>query len=169
MRIRLFLVGTLVGSVALGLAVQACGSSADTDAGTENEAGVDAGTAASEASTIDSGAKDSGSGDGGPPCDKSTDFLAGIQDASFADGATTTGICLSCAKTKCKTQVDACGNSCACRTTGADVLDCYLTTQDINTCGFKLVVAPAEARTLGQDLFTCLGDECTTECAANEL
>ena len=63
--------------------------------------------------------------DSAPPCDTNADFLKDIPDASLADGATTTGVCLGCAKSKCKTELAACSADCACQGIAGEAIDCY--------------------------------------------
>ena len=160
MRIRLFLSLASVSFVVAGFGIQACGGSSD---GTPEPA-KDSGVAETAA---ESGPKDSGvdSADAALPCDPKKDFLAAIPDASIADGASTTGICVGCTKGKCSTEVSKCGADCTCQQIAGSLLECYAKTQDIITCGSSLLSVPASTRTVGIALFSCIQKECKDQCA----
>ena len=99
--------------------------------------------------------------DSAPPCDPTADFLKDIPDASIADGATTTGVCLGCAKTKCKTEIADCAKDCACQDIAGKALDCYAKGQAILKCAGQFASVPAATRNIGLALFGCVNNECT--------
>ena len=138
MRIRFLLVCVSAGLIGGGFAIQACGGTEETTA--VSDAGPDV--------TVDTGIKDSSlpdTRDSAPECDPNRDFLKDIPDASIADGATTTGICVGCAKQKCKSDIDKCAANCKCQNIASGALDCYLKTQAI-TCGSPFFSAGTETR-----------------------
>ncbi|MDB4937164.1 MAG: hypothetical protein JWP87_4136 [Labilithrix sp.] len=162
MRIRPFLVLVSIGLVASGLAIQACGSTVNDDTP------VDAGTDAFEASA----AKDVNQPDvkdAAPPCDPNKDYLKDIPDASLADGATTTGACLSCANAKCKAEISACAKDCACQNLAGDAIGCYLKGGSILSCGSGFASVPTATRNIGIALFGCLNQQCPDECATSQF
>jgi hypothetical protein len=161
MRIRLLLVLASVSFVTAGFTIQACGGSSDETAAPA----VDAGKAETAAET---GPKDTGVDvfDAAPPCDPKADFLKDIPDASIADGASTTGICVACTKAKCAPEVAKCGADCTCQKVAGDALECFATTQDILGCAGKLAGVPAATRNIGIALFGCVNQNCSIECAA---
>lgn len=156
MRIRFLLVCLSAGLVAGGFALLACGS-------TETEAAADAGVDAAEASAPDTSVADAN--DGAPSCDPTTDILFGIQDASMGDTGTTTGVCASCAKTKCAGELGDCSKDCICQNIAGDAVGCYMKGGNILTCGAKFATVPVATRNIGIALFGCLNQECATECA----
>jgi hypothetical protein len=160
MRIRPFLVLVSAALVASGFAIQACGSTVD------ETAAVDAGTDALEAAV----AKDVNQPDvkdAAPPCDPNKDYLKDIPDASLADGATTTGACLSCANAKCKAEISACAKDCICQNLAGDAIACYLKGGSILSCGSGFAMVPTATRNIGISLFGCLNNECPNECATS--
>ncbi|MBX3189229.1 MAG: hypothetical protein KF819_19555 [Labilithrix sp.] len=160
MRIRVLLLVASAGVVAAGGAVQACGGTEGEN--TPGDAGVEA---APEAAPKDSGI-DTGI-DAGPPCDTTKDFTKDIPDASIADGASTTGICVGCANTKCRSDIEACNKDCKCQEIAGEALECYATSQDILGCAGSFVTVPKATRDIGISLFQCIAAECPTECAAD--
>ncbi len=162
MRIRLFLALGSVSFVAAGFALQACGGSSSDTAPT-----VDSGVpeTAADASVKDSSVADAK--DAAPPCDPKKDFLAAIPDASIADGASTTGVCVGCTKAKCKTEVDSCGADCTCQDIAGKALECYAKTQDVLGCASKFATVPAATRDIGIALFGCINNKCGNECATS--
>ena len=164
MRIRFFLALASVSFVAAGFAIQACGGSSDDTANPVKDSGV-AETAA------ETGPKDAAvnTAEAAVPCDPNKDYLGAIPDASIADGASTTGICVGCAKSKCKAEVAKCGADCTCQQIAGGALDCYAKTQDLIGCGSKLLSVPAATRTIGIALFSCIQKDCADECAASSF
>lgn len=162
MRIRLFLALASVGFVAAGFGIEACGGTSDSTADGAKDSGV-AETAA------ETGPKDAALDvfDAGPPCDPNKDFLAEIPDASIADGASTTGICVGCTKSKCTTEVAKCGADCTCQQVASKALDCYAKTQDIFGCAGQFAAVPKATQTIGIALFGCIQAQCKDECAAS--
>ena len=161
MRIRLFLLLASVSFVSAGFTIQACG-------GTENSGTHATPDSAVAETSNDTGAKDSSvadAADAAPPCDPNKDFLGAIPDASIADGASTTGVCVGCTKSKCKMEVDKCGADCACQGVAGKALECYAKTQDVIACFGSLAAVPAATRTIGIALLGCINNQCAQECA----
>ena len=161
MRFRLFLALTSATLLSAGLAIQACGGS--TDSGTTTT--PDSSVAADTFTPPHDAATDTA--DAAPGCDPTTDYLGEVPDASLADGESSTGVCIACAKAMCGTEISACGSDCNCQQVATDLLQCYGTTQDLTTCASKLIMVPASTRTLGTNLFTCIVKDCATECAVD--
>ena len=162
MRIRFLLVCVSAGLFGGGFAVQACGGTEDVTPVVE--AGTDAPV---EATAI----KDSAVAevaDAAPACDPTRDFLKDIPDADIADGASTTGACVTCGKAKCKSEIDKCAKNCPCQNLATDALTCYLKTQAF-TCGAPFLNASTETRNIGLGLVNCLQTDCKAECAADSF
>jgi hypothetical protein len=162
MRIRVLLLVASAGVVAAGSAVQACGGTEGEN--TPGDAGVEA--------APDTGPKDAGKDTGvdtGPPCDTTKDFTKDIPDASIADGASTTGICVACVNTKCSADVDKCKKDCKCQEIAGDALECYAKSQDVFACAGSFVTVPKATRDIGIALFQCVAAECPSECAADQF
>jgi hypothetical protein len=162
MRIRIFLALASVSFVATGFGIQACGGSSDDTSQPTTDSGV-------KETAAETGPKDTGAdtADAAPACDPKKDFLADIPDASIADGASTTGICVGCVEGKCKTEVGKCAADCACQGLAGKALSCYATTQDILGCAAQFGAVPAATRNIGIALFGCVQQNCATECAAS--
>jgi hypothetical protein len=160
MRIRFLFLCVSAGLVGGGFALQACGGSQS-----DTAAVVDAGGDVVDATVKDTNAPDVK--DSAPPCDPTADFLKGIPDASLADGATTTGACLGCAKSKCTNELAACSKDCACQNLAGDAVDCYLKGGSILSCGSSFATVPASTRNIGIAVFGCINSECPTECATS--
>jgi hypothetical protein len=162
MRIRSFLALASAGLVAVGFAIQACGGNSDTTAEVPKDSGL-------PETAAETGPKDAGvdARDANPPCDPTKDFLSDIPDASIADGASTTGICVSCVKANCATEVGKCAADCICQGVAGKALDCYAKSQDIAACAGSLISVPPATRTVGIALFGCITRDCNDECAAS--
>jgi hypothetical protein len=161
MRIRIFLALATVSFVAAGIGIQACGGTSDTTA--------DAKDSSVPETAAETGPKDAttDTADAAPPCDPKKDFLADIPDASIADGASTTGICVGCTKSKCAAEVAKCGADCTCQELAGKALDCYAKTQDVFGCAGKFASVPTATRNIGIALFGCIQNQCDDECAAS--
>lgn len=163
MRTRILLLVASASVVTAGAAVQACG-------GTEGEnTPGDAGVEASADTGPKDAAKDTAPVDTGPPCDTTKDFTKDIPDASIADGASTTGICVACAKLHCNADIDKCNKDCKCQEIAADALECYAKSQDVFACAGSFVSVPKATRDIGVSLFQCIAAECSVECAADQF
>lgn len=167
MRIRIILACSSVVLFGAGFAIQACG-------GTQSDSStpVDAGQDVFEASIKDSSLPDVK--DSAPACDPTADFLKDIPDASIADGATSSGLCLACAKTKCKSQLAACSKDCTCQDLAGDAIDCYLKsptkeTSDLIKCAGSFATVPKATQNIGLAMFGCINDECPDECATSQF
>ncbi len=164
MRIRAFLVVAMACSVATGAAIQACGGSSVAD--------PPADSGPPETGPADTGPKDTGAKDvatdTAPPCDPKADILSSIPDASIADGATTTGICLGCVNTKCSKEVNDCKADCPCQKVAKDALQCYLKNiANPLVCAGNFTTVPQKTQQIGLSLFSCIRNECDNECAAS--
>jgi len=106
-------------------------------------------------------------------CDLNADFTKNIPDASIADGASTTGICLACAKAKCAAEIDKCNKDCPCQTIADDALQCFVKNSnkqaiDIFTaCGKDIQGTPPGTQTIALGLGQCVLGNCKTECPAD--
>jgi len=168
MRIRAFIFLAAVCSVSTGFAIQACGG----DSVADPPATADSGPA--ETGPADTGPKDTGVDvfDAGPKCDPNVDITSGIPDASLADGASTTGVCLSCMKSKCDKETKACAAECGCQKIAKDALDCYLkNSANPIACIGTLSGAGATSKTqeVGLGLIGCINSDCNDECAVSAL
>lgn len=147
-----------LGSVAFGLsafAIEACSSDDTTPAAT----GADASdTTGRDATSTEQDAEAN--------CDPDADLTERIEDASIADGASTTGICAACLSERCSYELKHCAEDCPCQGIVGDALQCYLTTQDIACLGRLtnyLVRQDTRARAL--QLSGCARSSCPAECA----
>jgi hypothetical protein len=160
MRIRLFLALTSVSLVATGLGIEACGgttSDTSTTADSSTEASVDA---AKEAA-VDAA-------DAAPQCDPKGDPLKGIPDASLADGASTTGVCIGCLESKCKAEIAKCAADCPCQNIAGDALTCYTkNAQNPAVCLGSFAGVPKATQTIGLALIGCVNSSCGVECAVS--
>jgi hypothetical protein len=160
MRIRLFLALTSVSLVVTGLGIEACGGSTSDSTATvdsSTEAAVDA---AKEAA-VDAA-------DAAPQCDPKADPLKGIPDASLADGASTTGVCVGCVEAKCKAEVANCAADCPCQNIAGNALTCY-TKNPGNpfVCASSFAGVPKATQTIGLALIGCVNSSCAVECAVS--
>jgi hypothetical protein len=163
MRARIFFLAMAAVCVTAGAAVQACGG--DATVAEPVDAGKDVATEkAPPAPEPDTGAPDTG-----PGCDTTADFTAKIPDASIADGASTSGICIGCAKANCKSDLDKCTQLCECQKAAGGALDCFFQKGSITACAGPLVGVSAQTRDIGISLFGCISTKCEAECAVNQL
>lgn len=167
MRTRFLFLGGGATLIAAAVVVEACGG--DTDA-TTPPTGSDGGGADAVA---DTGAKDTAppvEEDTGAPCDKTNDFLKDIPDAAIADGGSTTGICVGCAKQNCGTEIEACKQDCPCQGIAADALECYLQNPDNPLiCAGQFGTVPKETQNIGLALISCISGKCEDECQTKRL
>jgi hypothetical protein len=164
MRIRAFLFVAMACSASAGIAIQACGGTSEVT-GTATDSGV-------VEAAAETGPKDAGQDvkDSAPPCDTTADPTAKIPDASMADGATTTGICVGCAKTKCAKEFNDCKADCPCQKVACDALDCYFKNpSNPLVCAGNFSSVPAKTQSIGLALFGCLREDCNSECAADQF
>jgi hypothetical protein len=104
--------------------------------------------------------------DADPSCDPDADLLTRVEDASIADGASTTGICAACLRERCAEQIASCAEDCPCQGIVGDALQCYLTTQQLACLGRLtnyLISQDTRARAL--TLAGCARSGCGEECA----
>ena len=160
---RFFLVAGSIGLVAAAFVIQACGETEPTTAPAP-DSGADvavADTGQKEAAPVD---------DDAATCDISADFTKQIPDASIADGASTSGICLQCAQAKCKAQLDDCNTDCPCQELAADGLDCYLkNTSNPLVCAGNFTGVGDETQQIGIALIGCISSGCKVECATESF
>ncbi|MBX3198516.1 MAG: hypothetical protein KF894_10320 [Labilithrix sp.] len=159
---RIFVVMGGVALVGAAFAMQACG---ETEPAAEPvaDAGLDV--------------EDSAQPEAAPPvdedaatCDLSADFTADIPDASIADGASTSGLCLQCAKDKCEAQITACNQDCPCQGVVGEALECYLkNTSNPFACAGSLAAVDDNTRNLGIALIGCINSGCRDECATSSF
>lgn len=143
--------------VACGAFTACGGGAADDD--DEAEEAPDAGEArAREGGVFDAGEPE-------PACDPDADLLAKVSDASIADGASTTGICLGCARARCSSAIAECTMDCACQRIVGDAIGCYVTTKQI-TCAAALadIFVKRITRQYALTLLGCVESECASEC-----
>jgi hypothetical protein len=162
MRIRFFLTVASAGLFGAAFAVEACGSTTS-----ESATGTDAGADVYEASTPkDTSVPDAA--DAAPPCDPTKDILVGIMDASIADGASSVGLCLGCAKTKCGMEIDACKMDCDCQGIAGGALECFAKSQSI-ACVGPFASAPKSTQNIGIALAGCVQQSCPDECQTKQF
>jgi hypothetical protein len=151
--------------VVLGLplvVVASFGGCSSTDPGA---AATDDGGGEGEAA-IDTGAPDTAT------CNLSANLLDTIPDASIADGASTTGLCLGCVQASCSTMVKQCNASCDCQGAVSSGLACYL--KNINkptACLAALAVGNIDesVKTIGLGLLSCVNTSCKEVCSTASL
>ena len=168
MRIRFFLTVVSASLFAAGFAVQACGSTTNDSPAT----GTDSGADVSEASTPkDTSVADVA--DTAPPCDPNADILSGIMDASIADGASSVGVCLGCAKSKCSTEIDSCKMDCDCQGIAGGALECFAMAKGVQSkllaCVGPFTTTPKSTQNIGIALTGCIQQSCTDECATAQF
>jgi hypothetical protein len=164
MAARIFLVSTGVCLMAAAFVIQACGD--------DSEGTTPAPVADSGADVVDSGPADTGPDveEDAATCDLSADFSSKIPDASIADGATTSGVCLQCAHAKCGAELTACNTNCDCQDLAAKGLDCYLkNTSNYLVCASEFAGVGTDIQNLGLALIMCISSGCKTECATAAL
>ncbi len=161
MRIRFFVVGFSAVLFGGGFAIQACGGTQS-----DSNAATDAGQDVVDATVKDTSVADVV--DAAPTCDKTADILKDIPDASIADGGSSVGVCLGCAKVKCKNEIDSCKMDCACQGVAAKALECYAKTQSI-ACASSFQGVPKSTQQIGIALAGCVSNNCDSECQASQL
>lgn len=149
-------IGLFGGAFALS-ALAACSAAEDVSAG---------GPDVVEGGLRETGALDASEAE--PPCDRNADLFARVRDAAIADGASTTGLCLGCAKHACGDAVGGCTRDCPCQSIVGNALECYLTTQQIGCAGAlaDIFVTPATRRH-ALELLGCVQQACPVECAVD--
>ena len=161
MRIRFFL--TVVSAALFGAAfgIEACGSTTN-----DGPTGTDSGADVSEAGIKDTSAPDVF--EAAPPCDPNKDILQGIMDASIADGASTVGVCLGCAKSKCSSEIDQCKMDCDCQAIAGSALECFAMSGGVQSklfaCVGPFATAPKATQNIGIALAGCVQQDCKDEC-----
>lgn len=160
---RFFLVAGGIGLVATAFVIQACGDTEPVDA-TPPDSGADV--------VVDSGQQEAAPEpeEDAATCDLSADFTKQIPDASIADGASTSGLCLQCAHTKCKAQIDDCNQDCPCQDLAATGLDCYLKNSSNPTvCASAFLGVDDNTQQIGIALLGCINSGCKEECATESF
>jgi hypothetical protein len=165
MRIRFFVIGFSAVLLGGGFAVQACG-------GTQSDStpATDAGQDVVDATVKDTFVPDVV--DAAPACDKNADFLKDVPDAAIADGGSSVGICLGCAKVKCANEINACKADCPCQGVAAKGLECIAKAQTQAqqlACASSFTGVPSSTQKLGLALAGCLSNNCDNECQASNL
>jgi hypothetical protein len=101
-------------------------------------------------------------------CDPDASLLDRLEDASIADGASTTGICAACLDVKCSYELAHCAEDCPCQGIVGDALQCYLTTQDIACLGrLTNYLVRQDTRGRALQLSGCARSSCAIECAVD--
>jgi hypothetical protein len=159
---RLVVIGLGAASAISALMIQACGDTTDNP--------VTPADAAVEATATDTSPPKEAAPPADPDagCDTAANFTSQIPDASIADGATTSGICVGCANSQCKTEVTACNTNCKCQNLMGEALSCYLKDPSkATTCAGGFLLADQATQTAGINLLRCLQTKCDDECAAS--
>lgn len=101
-------------------------------------------------------------------CDPNADLFAKVHDAGIGDGASTTGVCLACAKRECTAAIRACTEHCPCQGIVGRATECYLTTQKIGCAGelTSILVSP-ETRKDALAVLGCVQEQCPVECVVD--
>lgn len=145
----------LCGSALALVALVACASPAD--------------VAADGPGVVEAGVRESAvpdPADAEPACDPHADLLARVHDASIGDGASTTGLCLGCAKRACPDVIDKCTQDCPCQSIVGNALECYVTTQQLGCAGALAdIFVTRETRRYAFELLGCVQHTCALECA----
>ena len=157
MRLRLLVLLTAAGLLGGAFCVQACESSGDVAAG--------------EPDAAEGGLRESGTPDVSepePPCDRTADLFGKVHDASIGDGASTTGVCIGCAKARCDEAITKCTADCPCQGIVGRALECYLTTQQLG-CASALTsyLVTSETRSNALRILGCVQSECPAECVVD--
>lgn len=159
MRTRLFLLAASVTSLAAAAITQGCGDTSDT-----TPASTDAGNDVTQAPKKDA-TPPADADDDAATCDTSADLTKDIPDADMADGASTTGICMGCAKANCDQYIKQCEKNCECQTVVGKALDCYTkNTDNPFKCAGGIIGASDETQQIGKDLLFCVQGSCQKEC-----
>lgn len=141
------------------------------------EAVTDAGPAPADVSVADvvvdapvvDAAKDVAK-DTAPTCDTTIDPFKNVPDASVGDSGLSTGVCVGCAKSNCKAEIDACVKDCTCQGPVIGVLECVLkqpggvTQAALLSCAGPLATAPGSVQNQGLAIAGCLQQKCAAEC-----
>ena len=168
MRIRALFLAASASCVAAGLLIQACGGDEAIAPVPEAGAPAETGTQVEAGGGTDAGTDSATAKDSAPPCDPTADFTSKIPDASIADGASTTGVCVACAKSKCATEVSNCNKECGCQTIASTALECYAKNpSNPLSCAAGFLSASSTTQAVGLAMFQCLREECADDCAAN--
>ncbi len=163
MRIRFFVVGFSAVLFGGGFAIQACGGDQS-----DSTAAIDAGQDVVDATVKDVSVADVV--DANPGCDKKADILKDIPDASIADGGSSVGVCLGCAKVKCATEISSCTADCPCQGVAAKALVCFAKAQTQTqqlACAASFQGVPSSTQKIGLALAGCLQNNCDNECQAS--
>ena len=157
MRLRLLVLLTGTGLLGGAFCVQACGSSDDVTSDLPD---------AAEGGVRESGTPDVREPE--PPCDRTADLFAKVHDASIGDGASTTGVCIGCAKARCDEAIAKCTADCPCQGIVGRALECYLTTQQLG-CASALAsnLVTSETRSDALRILGCVQSECPAECVVD--
>lgn len=126
-------------------------------------------TSVADTSVPDTSAPKDAGKDTAPTCDPTLDPFKNVQDASVGDSGLSTGMCASCAKTKCKAEIDTCMKDCTCQEPIVTVLECVLkaggiTQTSLALCAGGLAGAPQSVQTNGIAIASCLQTKCGDQC-----
>lgn len=158
---RLVVIGVGAASAITALLIQACGETTDNPA-TPADAAVEATVADTAPPKEAAPPADPDAG-----CNTASNFTDQIPDASIADGASTSGICVGCANAQCKAEVAACNQNCRCQNLMGEALSCYLKNPtNATACAGGFITADQTTQGQGIALLRCLQTKCDDECAA---
>ena len=105
-----------------------------------------------------------------PSCIKDADFTQiPIPDASLGDGGTNSGVCVSCVRSNCTSQANACAADCECNNVVLGFFTCIGSGASLTTCGTPLLSLPSGSQALGQALALCVYGNCQSECGIPNL
>jgi hypothetical protein len=103
-----------------------------------------------------------------PACDLHAELFAKVHDASIGDGASTTGLCLGCAKRACPDVIDKCTQDCPCQSIVGNALECYVTTQQLGCAGALAdIFVTRETRRYAFELLGCVQHACALACVTD--
>lgn len=153
---RLGLLLSLLATELGGSSVAACGSTDDAAAQPDAEDAAAGDRLAPELAEAEAS------------CDPDADLMAKVRDAAIRDGASTTGLCVACAKSRCADAVAKCTANCQCKRIVGAAIECYLTSRRLG-CVEDLAdyLVTKETRQHAFQLLGCVQAECPAECATD--
>lgn len=107
----------------------------------------------------------------GPSCVKDADFTQfPVPDASLGDGGTNTGVCVSCVRSNCQSQANACAADCECNNAILSFFNCLGQGRALLTClGSSQGGLSGTAQNLAIALGACVYSNCQQECGVPNL
>jgi hypothetical protein len=154
----------ITGAVASG-----CGSTEPSGGITSFDAG---GTdvATGDTSTRDVTSRDAPTEGSVNTCQKDADFTQiPVPDASIGDAGANAGVCVSCVRTTCQTEANACAADCDCNNAVLGFIACIGNGGAITTCGAVLLQLPQASQAMGQALAICVYQGCRQACGVPDF